>query len=151
MAAWPRWSVPATENKLWRYRVVRALAVENHKEFLIETEDEVRYLKLSEENRLKEMAEFDTKMEKGISIITDRLENKFLDRIRNCATVSKMMNVLDQEHRITTKVGLVVAKKEYQTMQFNENGDLVKYLLKHEAAARKVEEAGGTLIEEEKV
>ncbi len=68
--------------------------MENLKEFLIETEDEVKYLKLSEENRLKEMAEFDTKMEKGISRIADRLENKFLDRVRNCASVSKMINIL---------------------------------------------------------
>ncbi len=40
------------------------------------------------------------------------------------------------------QVGLVVAKKEYQMMQFGEGGDLVKYIQKYEAAARKVEKSG---------
>ncbi len=41
--------------------------------------------------------------------------------------------------------------REYRLMIFGIGRDLGKYLLKHEAAAQKVEESGGELSDEEKV
>ncbi len=136
--------------EVWRYRLIRCLAAEGLKELLAESDEEKQYIQSSEEKRVT-MKDFDTKTEKGLAIIVERLENRFVERIRKLVTVSQVIKALDRDFRVTTKVGLMTAMREYRSMIFGVGGDLGKYLLKHEAAAQKVEESGGELSDEEKV
>ncbi len=140
-----------TRYEIWRYRLARTLAAEGLKALLKESEDEKKCVALPEEERGTTMQDFDNKTEKGLAIIVERLENRFIERIRKLKTVSQVLKPLDRDFSITTKVGLVTAKHQYGSMVFRDGGDLAKYIIKHDTVAQKVEESGEKLTDKEKI
>lgn len=135
----------------WRARLTTALAKEGVRRVLRDSNEEKQFRQLSAADREEKMEEFVDRQEIAKSVLYERLDNVQLRKIRNCVTVRDMVEKLDKEYRVNSKVGLITARDNFQTLRYDGRGDLRKYLDNFESNALKFLEAGGELNDDNKV
>jgi len=136
----------------WRIRFVTTLTREGVRQVIKSPELEKQYLSYNdEETREEKMSEYAILQDTAQSILLERLEDKHLCQIRKYLTVQQMLDHLDQKFRITSKIGLVSARDEYQQLRLRLNNDMEKFIDLFEEKAGKYEDAGGELSDNDKV
>jgi len=136
----------------WRLRFVTALTREGVRSVLKDSNSEEQYLALEDEDEREEkMATYATLQGTAQSILFNRLRDQHLRQIKKFVTVRQILNHLDQEFRVTSKIGLANAGDEYQQLRFQPGNDMAKFIKLFEKKADQFEEAGGELKSEDKV
>jgi len=93
---------------MWRQRLKILLAKEGLKSLFRDSEDEKRYIPLTEIQRENTMPEYNDMQDRGRCLIMERLNDYYLRRINPTLTVRQIVLKLDEENIATSKVGLMV-------------------------------------------
>ena len=123
----------------------------NLQHLLFESADEAKYLQMNDTEHYTELADYSMQQDRAQAILADRLDFAYVRKIRQCTTIRLMIAKLDQEFRTTTDIGIITKRNAYLSMKFNEGGDLKRYVDIHENWAQAYEEAGGEILEKDRV
>jgi len=72
------------------------------------------------------MPDYTIMQEIAQSQLFKRLQDKHVRQLHKYITIRQMLNHLDKEFRITTKIGLAAARDDYQKLRFRSNNDKKK-------------------------
>ncbi|KAK7598100.1 hypothetical protein V9T40_006335 [Parthenolecanium corni] len=147
----PEWIFNGKQFREWKIRIENLLACDDLEDLLCDEKEEKKYVNLRPSDRKEKMPDYHKNQQKAKKIIFEYIDNTYLNRISECATVKEMILLLEHEHKVTSRVGRIGARRKWVNMKYNIGGDLRKFLLIYEACMREYEEAGGEISEEDKI
>ena len=124
---------------------------EGLKRLLRETDEEINYQRLDEMERETQMEEYDSKQDQARCLIIERLDDYRLRRINPTLTALQIMKVLDNEYNTTSTIGLMTKREAYMDSRFHPGRNLERFIEIHEAKPKDYTDAGGTILENDRV
>ena len=130
----------------WQTRLIFALRKEGLENLIELSDDEKKFYTANEEDRKKdEYTTFRKNNNMAMCFIVERLSPRVLLRVKDCVTAYKMFSSSKALYKVASDIDKDALRREFYSLQFNDNGNMKLYIEKFENVAQKYRSVGGVL------